>query len=69
MPLNRKREDLTQNPFSFERIVNHIELEKRVAMSERKFRLVNSDQSGQLIKSNSVRYSFASMLSPSFSIS
>ena len=68
MPLNRKREDLTENPFSFKRIVEHIENEKQAAGSEQQFRLVHSDQSGQLVKSNSVRQSYPSITSPSCSL-
>lgn len=59
---------MTENPFSFERILNYIETEKQVALTEKKFRLVHSDQSGQLLKSNSVKQSFSrSFLSPTFS--
>ena len=71
MPLrNLKREDGTENNFTFEKLVNYIENEKvkSVNNSEYQFRLVHSDQSGQLMKSNSVRQSHASILSPSFSL-
>ena len=56
----------SENIFTFEKIVNFIENEK--ANSSVNLRLVHSDQSGQLLKSNSVRQSHPSILSPSFSL-
>jgi hypothetical protein len=51
----------SENIFTFEKIVNFIENEK--ANSSVSLRLVHSDESGQLLKSNSVCQSHPSILS------
>ncbi len=53
MPQRRNRDDLLSNNFTFEKVVNHIEHVTLIsaAGSEKHFRIVHSDQSGQLMKS------------------